>query len=1088
VELLASRAKSPLGTGPFAAVWELRNQEAHGEGVLSTAEEAHIVDWLAPVAEQIARAVFGPSSPRLVRYVTMRGAVYALDLRGPHPEFAFELSPAPPRASLPSVVAVLSDDTELALNPLFFPLDVEDPRASLGEEAISGLVGTVTTEAVLMLNGVRKGHLALLGVTSEIRRDDLVRDLVERLHAKGIELFYRRAPLNKLDLAVSSAAVSLERVSTETGLREVYVPRDVDRELGIYREDGGKAIVVVGDAGTGRTSAVEHFVRQLLSGDGDVVAYLPSRAAFIDGDTRQPRARIASAMLAAVGADEPELDDLDEVVARLNEAVLKTGRRLWVVIDALDEAPDFIALAAGVEALFQNAKRERWLRVVVTIRRNALDLIRRRAGDERRAPLHLGETARHVDTAAFDPALAERAYHLRRLRAGHLPSWADLGAPMQALLTLPVAQALFENAGPGTQRVDNVEGLVDRLTAQRAVPNACLRELAQCLLDAGQPMVPLTTAEAVLGAARVEFLLAVSSIVRVSWPSRLEDDAVLEMVHPVIASTLLKKTVRASRERAGPDKRAFWRDLLARIAVLPPGEHSDLAPRNWYEPLLDAASELAVEVCAARGSEEIAVAMLRVDAIWEVRDARDELLARAIEARSGDDAFLGAAERGLTASLGGRAALRPGITRLFERRPLTDALAWLAVYDAAEERHAGRDLRIERKRGVGQPLLLAAFVLFVILTIQTSVDALLGWTLRFRGSRDWLANVAAAVAAVVVLRPRRRRTFPGLTWWWDQAASRSLGEAVAQGKLEAARERESWSALLQGRDPGNVQHAAVTRTLAQIGRVQRMEKDAQASLRRHTLHLARKLALTVRAKIALNQPITALQAELEALTLASPVLVDEFASKVRILALLGGINAAKASGVDLEHPRVIESVETLFAEAIRAEEDTIRAELSLILAHERSDAEREVEAALCEAALIAALYDEVKNHTLYEQQKEKERAPGPEAGLTGDVPLEELLPLIRLRDGTAALRLLVGHATSSRLPRARKLLAWAACRLASDESFGLPAPTRELAHTRMAELDAELLVDAGRVGPWAHARGQSSLTGSGPLRGTPPRS
>ncbi|MEN9798853.1 MAG: hypothetical protein RL653_2549, partial [Pseudomonadota bacterium] len=510
------------------ALWKLRNDRAHRMATHTPerAEEEEKLGKALPLVEEMGRRLFGAGDFQLLRRVSRDGEpLKVVRVHGPHRDMRFESEP------LEEVWAGLFDQTGVAciaagegvpVYPLLVPDEGEGGRPS---------------EAVTLVDGVKLKRLVLLGVRSHGESELHLGPLTEALARKKVEFGLGREETKRWTLAEWARTLAKEEVSQLRGRKyfpECYVERGgVDVAAGAALERGGKALLLLGEAGSGKSSLLTRLVDRLANtepesaaetktkksgldaylsarGGGDVVLYLTGRGAYsADAGTSGSQA-LVDAVCRKAGVRAGTFRDMEELCAKLEESTAADSdktRRVWVVLDALNEADRFVDLLKAFDDFLPAVAKYPWLRVVVSLRSGAYSALEKRHEDmaqhggvlanEAHLFKFLDEKAKkdvpYLDVRAFDEKReGPEAY---RLRAEAFPDssckarWDSLTSEVQGLLCNPLHLHLFHVTYAGRDAASDVdestllgaylERLCEELPALRQTLEAIGRYMAE---------------------------------------------------------------------------------------------------------------------------------------------------------------------------------------------------------------------------------------------------------------------------------------------------------------------------------------------------------------------------------------------------------------------------------------------------------------------------------------------------------------------------------------------------------------------------------------------------------------------------------
>ena len=418
--------------GPVDALWEARNRRAHGSGTRTgdTTRDEKLLQRLLPVLEMMTEALFGGGEFSLLRKVGEEadGTLRVIRLHGPHRDRLFEIEPLGEGwASVfqATGIAALAGDEAVAIHPLFLP---HDPEQTLAPGDSGGFL-----EDLYLLDLVSERKVVSLGVLEPWKLTDrLAADVTAALKRKQVDFGLDEKATTRWTLADWSASTSGRLLSELTGRKyfpDFYLERTgvdevVQRSLGLdprfvteESEKRGKALLLLGEAGSGKSSLLCRLIHDLLErkaeqegeeeadpdrsqgqsrkrrgkgkgssslddylekrGSGDVILYLQGAAAY-GGDTGEGAdALLCDAVVrqggVITGRARP-FASLEHFVKRLDQTAKddrNADRKVWIVLDALNEADRYRDLIGALDRFLPSVGEYPWLRLVVSIRSGA---------------------------------------------------------------------------------------------------------------------------------------------------------------------------------------------------------------------------------------------------------------------------------------------------------------------------------------------------------------------------------------------------------------------------------------------------------------------------------------------------------------------------------------------------------------------------------------------------------------------------------------------------------------------------------------------------------------------------------------------
>ena len=373
-----------LARNPNDALWKARNDLAHHRGTLTTDDgwAENLLSRLLPLVALEAEALFPPGRLTLVRALA-KVPLRSIQLTGPHQDLRFleaELSPAWSGLFEQTPVAALGVGSGIPLYPLIVSTDSE----GLGTPSLAGL-----TEQIALLEGSRPKRLELLGVRRYHERPDLIQPFMDALALKDTTFWLERQETRPWDLPPWAEFYSRETLDALRGRKyfpECYLERKGIDDVAVARlQQGGKALLVLGEAGSGKSSLLARLAEGLLqekedredpaapSQAKDTVIFLSGRA--LTGDVAATgRQLLTEALLARTGIQSgafKDLTDFAEYLAPLVQEDSVQGRKVWLILDALNEADRFTDLLKALDDFLPSLGRHPWLRLAFSIRSGA---------------------------------------------------------------------------------------------------------------------------------------------------------------------------------------------------------------------------------------------------------------------------------------------------------------------------------------------------------------------------------------------------------------------------------------------------------------------------------------------------------------------------------------------------------------------------------------------------------------------------------------------------------------------------------------------------------------------------------------------
>jgi hypothetical protein len=273
---------------------------------------------------------------------------------------------------------------------------------------------------------------------------------------------------------------------------EVYVERPgIDDKIATVLDRPGRGLLLLGVAGSGKSSLLARLVERLTAaappapgshlsrkqrekqqkawaspegylearGEGDLVLFLSGRGAYGSHQALSGRTLLCEVVLNRAGVKSGEFVDLTAFIARLAKTAgddRHAGRRVWLILDALNEADRFTDLVQALDEFLPAVGKYPWLRLVVSMRSGAYQSLRQRHHDQVRhgtavfanahywTPFDDDKSQReqpYLQLRPFTPDEGRQAYSLRQERlperSTRIP-WAQLPPEMRKLLCAPL--------------------------------------------------------------------------------------------------------------------------------------------------------------------------------------------------------------------------------------------------------------------------------------------------------------------------------------------------------------------------------------------------------------------------------------------------------------------------------------------------------------------------------------------------------------------------------------------------------------------------------------------------------------------------
>jgi tetratricopeptide (TPR) repeat protein len=196
-------------------------------------------------------------------------------------------------------------------------------------------------------------------------------------------------------------------------------------------------------------------------------------------------------------------------------------RKVWLILDALNEADRFEDLLTALDKFLPNLPRFPWLKLIVSIRSGAYHALNRRHADLARAGANFLENEHHfftfksrdsdkivpyLEVKPFEMEEAALAHQLRQQRFPAISvkaAWTVLSEPVRELLLNPLHLHLFhETFGSSSVHPDDLDAdsllnaYLDHLCDQNPGLERTLQQIGTLIFESRVPALPVATADA----------------------------------------------------------------------------------------------------------------------------------------------------------------------------------------------------------------------------------------------------------------------------------------------------------------------------------------------------------------------------------------------------------------------------------------------------------------------------------------------------------------------------------------------------------------------------------------------------------------
>jgi tetratricopeptide (TPR) repeat protein len=488
---------------PLRAILALRNHTAHG-GVPDERLAAQHVEVYLPVLHQVLEAVDFLGDCRLLALEPAgpsveSGAALVRELRGarPVPPTVRDLPIQLVDAFGESPAVMLGPDGRAEpLYPLLNPQPQDRPEDD--KETIYLYDGHFGIRVEAKGEAVEKGYIHYLGVHHRLLDMPSCANLKELLARKRrLEFFLPKEKVAPWTIAETAADysqhVTLAEMLGTKYLPECYVPfSELERQFDAFlaAKPPRVGLVLTGLAGSGKSAFLARQVERLMSPVTDGIPQdqdrreNPNLVFFVRGNGIAPREggvslyRDIAEKLGISTRPSEGIATFGELLDHLNEkweGDRVEGRRLTLVVDGLNEAPEPRKVLAEALAMIEAAARFPWCKIVVSTRLEWLNLWSSRQTAQEVSPVHrasrflfydesrsmpgqLAEPTFTVEPLSAEQSVGVYARYQSQARAGgnyRIPActtaWGRLQAQTRDLLANPLYLHLFMETFDGRE-------------------------------------------------------------------------------------------------------------------------------------------------------------------------------------------------------------------------------------------------------------------------------------------------------------------------------------------------------------------------------------------------------------------------------------------------------------------------------------------------------------------------------------------------------------------------------------------------------------------------------------------------------------
>ncbi|NVZ08222.1 hypothetical protein HW932_02975 [Allochromatium humboldtianum] len=531
--------QGPAAHSPNDALWKARNNRAHRNATrtVDDGDELARLPRLLELVETMVHRLFACSEFTLWR--RFGDGAGAIRLHGPHADLSFAIEDSPELTALnwgSTGLLVSTPTADLPVYPLFVPSDAETLHESLP--------GGGLMEPVGLVEGIGEKKVVVLGAQKYWGDfPHLVGPIQRALARKEVQLELERTETTRWTLAswaAVTASDTLDGLCRRKYFPDLYLERaGVETVARAVLDRSGRGLLLLGEAGSGKSSLLARWVDHLLHGDtdhdddaqrylaqhgrGDVVLFLSGADAYKGDAAWSGRQTLCEAVLRRAGIRSGEFADLNDLFRHLETTAnedLDSDRRVWLILDALNEADRFTDLIQALDDILPALERHAWLRLAVSLRSGAYHALVQRHHDLLLHGTEVFTNSRYLasftapndkvvpylDLRPFTETEAAQAYDLRRQRGPELSCiqpYDALAPALRHLLRAPLYLHLLHETFRGrTDLPVNLDqgrllgAYLDRMQADLPGMATYLERLGRLMFERRIPVLPIEEADA----------------------------------------------------------------------------------------------------------------------------------------------------------------------------------------------------------------------------------------------------------------------------------------------------------------------------------------------------------------------------------------------------------------------------------------------------------------------------------------------------------------------------------------------------------------------------------------------------------------